>query len=72
VRNSRFAPGLDHFWGVVRRSGLFSEISDRFISLEVFVANEVLSIWDVYVGKEHTFCVDLQGVGEEEPLVRVH
>jgi len=34
--------------------------------LEVFVADEVLSILDVHVGKEHTFCVDLQCVGEEE------
>lgn len=66
MRNSFFAPGLDHLWGVVLRSGLFSDISDRFISLEVFVADEVLSILDVYVGKIHTFCGDLRCVGEKE------
>lgn len=57
---------LDHLWGVVLRSGLFSEILDRFISLEVFVADEVLSILDVYVGKNDTFCGDLRCVGEKE------
>lgn len=45
---------------------LFSEISDRFNSLEVFVADEVLSILDVCVGKIDIFCVDARCVGEEE------
>lgn len=65
MRNSSFAPGLDHFLGVVRRSGLFQRFEIVSSRWKFFAADEVLSILDVCVGKMHIFCGDLRCVGED-------